>query len=749
MQSVLAPVFDMAASRTWLVTANFILSVLLCLWMLRYRRLYFAARVEKQHVSDLIENLTEGIYRSTPDGRQISANKALVKLNGYDSEAEMLSSVGDIAKEWYVDPRRRDEFRERLMRDGQISDFVSEIYRHKSRERIWISESARVVRDPDSGEPLFYEGSVREVTETIQRLRIEERFQKLTSEVPGALFQLLMQPNQPTQVVYLSPGFTRMTGISHDDIVATPQQILLHIHQEDRRTYLTSLADALESMSPWDNEHRFRTSDGVEKWFRVSATPQRNGNSVMWYGYMSDVSARKLDEVAIQQLAYYDALTGLPNRRLFLDRMAAAVRGCNARNDFSALLFIDLDNFKTLNDTQGHDVGDEYLVQVAQRLQRCVGQKDTVSRIGGDEFVVVGEALGDSRPAATARAISIANRIVGALREPFELGHIHYRSTASVGIVVFDGCEVKADELLKHADIAMYEAKTAGRDGIALFDPVSMSVESERLQLVAELRSAIATAPEQLVLHYQPQVDSSGTVIAAEALVRWDHPQRGLLPPDNFIPLAEQFGMIGDIGRIVLERAAATLAEWRDLPETAPLRLSVNASVQQFYGDEFVAFLRSLLKRTGVDGESMTIEVTESVMARDQRLIARRMRDLKALGVRLSLDDFGSGRSSLAHVKEFPFDEVKIDGGFIADLETAENDRALTRTILAMARMLKLTAVAEHVENAKQEAFLRAYGCDCLQGYYYSEPLPPEEFLDYMRVHRSKVIQLDSMRQQA
>ncbi len=308
---------------------------------------------------------------------------------------------------------------------------------------------------------------------------------------------------------------------------------------------------------------------------------------------------------------------------------------------------------------------------------------------------------------------------------------------------------MKADELLKHADIAMYEAKTAGRDGIALFDPVSMSVESERLQLVAELRSAIATAPEQLVLHYQPQVDSSGTVIAAEALVRWDHPQHGLLPPDSFIPLAEQFGMIGDIGRIVLERAAATLAEWRDLPETAPLRLSVNASVQQFYGDEFVAFLRSLLKRTGVDGESMTIEVTESVMARDQRLIARRMRDLKALGVRLSLDDFGSGRSSLAHVKEFPFDEVKIDGGFIADLETAENDRALTRTILAMARMLKLTAVAEHVENAKQEAFLRAYGCDCLQGYYYSEPLPPEAFLDYMRVHRSKVIQLDSMRQQA
>ncbi len=219
MQSVLAPVFDMAASRSWLVTANFILSVLLCLWMLRYRQLYFAAGREAD-VSDLIENLTEGIYRSTPDGRQISANKALVKLNGYDTEAEMLSAVGDIAKEWYVDPRRRDEFHERLMRDGQISDFVSEIYRHKSRERIWVSESARVVRDPESGKPLFYEGSVREVTETIQRLRIEERFQKLMSEVPGALFQLLMQPNQPTQVIYLSPGFSRMTGISHEDIVA-------------------------------------------------------------------------------------------------------------------------------------------------------------------------------------------------------------------------------------------------------------------------------------------------------------------------------------------------------------------------------------------------------------------------------------------------------------------------------------------------------------------------------------------------
>ena len=725
---------ELGASKDWLITANCILSVLLAAWMLRYRKLYITSREEQKNSIELIDNLSEGIYRSSPDGRQLSANKALVKLNGYDSVDEMLAGVKDIAKEWYVDPSRRDAFREILRREGKVHDFISEIYRHKTRERIWITESARLVYHPKTGKPLFYEGSVREITETVKRLQLEERFQKLTNQLPGGLFQFSRSANGVYTVPFLSQGWERLSGIDPQSEVQSPGPFVRCILDDDKPGYFESLMASERNLELWEHEFRYRTPQGVEKWLGVTAKPEAENGTITWHGYISDITAQKTREAEIEALAYFDPLTRLPNRRMLLDRMAQALSQCGKTDGHGALLFIDLDNFKSLNDTQGHDIGDTFLIQVAERLRNCIGPNDLIARIGGDEFVVIVEEAETDRASSTRRAIMTGNQVLSALREGFQLGSLHHVASASVGVVIFDGLETRPEEILKRADVAMYQAKTAGRNGLALFDPASLDRESERYRLLADLR--VAFAENQLELHFQLQVDDDRYVIGAEALLRWNHPKLGMIYPDRFVPLAEQFGLNHELGSSVLKCGLETLAEWQRDAATAHLRLALNVSVQSFGSDDFVTMLKHQVREHGIDATRLTIELTEHVMAKDQARIARRMGELKEIGVRLSLDDFGTGYSSLTYLKKLPFDEVKIDGGFVADIETTESDRALVKTILAMARTLGLTAVAEHVENVRQEAFLRAFGCDYFQGYLYGKAVPAAEFMALCRASR-------------
>ena len=733
MPGFLSSFFELASSHQWLVTANFILSALLALWIVRYRNLYLAARQQQANTDEMIDNLSEGIYRSAPDGRQMKANAALVRLNGYDSEAEMLAGVRDIAREWYVQPQRRAEFTELLETQGRVVDFVSEIYRHKTRERIWVTESARLVRDKATGRALYYEGSVREITETMKRLKLEEKFSKLMREVPGALFQCTVTPGEPGIVEYLSPGFERLSGIPANAQIVNWRAFLDRVPEADRALYSRYFGYTGEAPLPFDLEHRYTCPLGHEKWIRVSATPEIKGRSVVWHGYMSDVTLRKNNQLAAERLAYFDTLTGLPNRRAFLDRMAEAVERCRKTDGRGALLFIDLDNFKSLNDTQGHDVGDKYLKQVAQRLGAAIGEAGTVARIGGDEFVIVIEAIGGDSEAAAAHAVSVGHGITAAMRRNFEIDAIRHHASASIGIVVFDGLSATPEEILKHADLAMYEAKSAGRDGLSLYNPASTDREAERYRLLADLRDTLGRGGDELELHYQPQIGRDGKVTAAEALIRWNHPRRGTIFPDSFIPLAEQFGLIGEISNFVLAEAVKRLAQWSADPRLRRLGLAVNLSVKCFQNDDMPPFLAALLVQHRVDGSRLTIEVTEHAMARDQEQIAGRLDRLKQLGVRLSLDDFGTGYSSLTYLKRLPFDEVKIDGSFVADIETAENDRVLVKTILAMAQTLGLNAVAEHVETPAQEAFLREHGCQCFQGWLYSKALPARAFDTFVR----------------
>lgn len=715
-----------AESKPWLIAAGLAVIVLLAMLAVFYRLLYRRSENSRQYYFDLVDNLSEGIYRSSPDGRQLSANRALVKLNGYASEPELLTGVTDIGKEWYVEPNRRQEFRDLLQHDGRVEDFVSEIYRHKTRERIWISESARLVCDPTSGAPLFYEGSVREITETVKQLSAEAQLRKLTSELPVGLFQFTSHADGTSTVNYLSAGSALITGIPTAEMYANPEVFTELVNEADREQYLMALQNSAATLQPWDHEFRLRSRDGAEKWLHLLARPEASANGITWHGYLADVSIRKRQELEIEELAYFDPLTRLPNRRMFMRRMSQSIADCLQRGDHGALLFVDLDNFKALNDTQGHDIGDRYLAEVADRLRGCVGVTDTVARIGGDEFVLIIERPGHTRAQATHDAIVIAGRVLSALRAIFRFGELHHMGSASIGIVTFDGAETGTDEILKRADLAMYQAKDFGRNGMALFDPAAMGREAERYQLLNELRSALIEG--QLELHYQPQFDYNRDITGAEGLLRWNHPTRGLIYPEVVLRLAGQFGLMAELSAFVLEHGLRTLANWQADARTAHLRLSLNMSLPAIASDGFLVRLAKSIVELGVDPRKLTFELIEHVNTRDQLRAALQMRRLKELGIRLSLDDFGTGYSSLTFLKNLPFDEVKIDGSFVRDIENSESDRALVKTMLSMASNLGLVTVAEHVENVRQEAYLRAFGCDFFQGFLYSQALSAAEF---------------------
>lgn len=434
------------------------------------RLLYLAAREENRNARELIENLSEGIYRSTLDGGILSANPALARLNGCDSPEELLEMVNDIAGQWYVEPSRRSQFRRILMRDGQIRDFVSEVYRYKSREKIWVVESARLVRDTATNRPLYYEGSVREITETVKRLKLERFYQKLISQVPGGLFQIERGPEGDFTVTFVSPGFRRIVGLSEEDDLNSIETFFHMIVPDDRGEFLASLNKSGREGSHWDCEFEAIDAQGVRKWLRVSATPEAADGSIFWHGYLTDCSLRKQHELEIQQLAYKDPLTELPNRRMLFERLRNASRKCHRHGRHGALLFLDLDNFKEINDTHGHHVGDALLQAVARRLQESTGHRQVVSRMGGDEFVVLVEDAGRERAGAAQKALVLAGQLLAALRDPYEIGGIRHQASASVGIVVFDGTDATIDDVLKKADVAMYRIKATGRDGVALFD---------------------------------------------------------------------------------------------------------------------------------------------------------------------------------------------------------------------------------------------------------------------------------------
>ncbi|MEO7107102.1 MAG: EAL domain-containing protein [Rhodoferax sp.] len=472
-----------------------------------------------------------------------------------------------------------------------------------------------------------------------------------------------------------------------------------------------------------------RLADGTLRDVEVHSTPiSRNGHPML-FSIVHDITDRKMAEERIEELAFFDSLTHLPNRTLLLDRLKQAMTICSRNNAFGAVLFIDLDHFKTLNDTFGHDMGDLLLQQVAQRLVDCLRQGDTVARLGGDEFVIVLANLSQDLEEAASQTEAVGTKVLTALNQKYRLGDLEHRSTASIGATLFLGLETSIDNLLKQADLAMYRSKDTGRNALRFFDPNMQTVVLERARLEVELRQAIQE--NQFVLHFQPQVVDGGRVFGAEALVRWMHPERGLVSPAHFIAPAEDCGLIFPLGQWVLARACEQLTAWASRPGLSHLTVSVNVSVLQFREPKFVDDVLAILQRTGANPANLKLELTESLLADNVQEVIDKMSALKAHGVGFSLDDFGTGYSSLFYLKRLPLDQLKIDQSFVRDILTDPNDAAIARTVVALAQSLGLDVIAEGVETPEQRDFLASAGCHAYQGFYYSPALPIEHFEAY------------------
>jgi diguanylate cyclase (GGDEF)-like protein/PAS domain S-box-containing protein len=463
--------------------------------------------------------------------------------------------------------------------------------------------------------------------------------------------------------------------------------------------------------------------------FAVSGLPMFDADGAFsgYRGTGRDITDRRQAEEKIKRLAYYDALCNLPNRRLLVKRLSQALSASHRSACHGALLFIDLDNFKDLNDTLGHAMGDTLLRLVGRRLVECVREADTVARLGGDEFVVMLEHLSPDEAASTAAADATARKIQAALNRPYDLGGTRHHSTPSIGLTLFRGHAHKVDELLTRADLAMYQAKAAGRNVVRFFDPRMQTAVAERSALEADLRHGLDR--DELDLHYQPIVDIHGDLVGAEALLRWRHPVRGMVSPVDFIPLAERTGLILPLGRWVLETACQQLARWATEADTAALKISVNVSARQFRQPDFVAQVTEVLALAGARADRLKIELTESMLLSDVEDVIDKMAELKALGVGFALDDLGTGYSSLSYLKRLPLDQLKIDKSFVRDVLTDPNDAAIARTILTLARSMDLTVVAEGVETPGQHAFLVHAGCDEFQGYLFGRPVPVAQLL--------------------
>jgi len=444
------------------------------------------------------------------------------------------------------------------------------------------------------------------------------------------------------------------------------------------------------------------------------------------------VVERKAASDEIKNLAFYDVLTGLPNRRLLLERINRSVISRARDGKEAALLFLDLDKFKKLNDTLGHDMGDLLLQQVAQRLILCVRKSDTVARLGGDEFVVLLEELSKDTLVAARQTKSVAEKILLSLNEPYQLGEHEHLSTPSIGATIFKDNHTGVDDLLKQADIAMYQAKKAGRNTLRFFNPQMQESINARALLESELYSAIKN--KELQLHFQIQVNNHGHAIGAEALIRWQHPTRGLLPPSQFIPIAEETGFIIPIGQWVLETACVQLKSWHEHSLTRHIVLSINVSGKQFRHPNFVAQVSEALALHDVMPSSLKLEITESVLLDDVENTILIMNQLNEIGVLLSLDNFGTGYSALQHLNKLPLSQLKIDQSFVQEMTTGANKDALVKTIIAMAEGLNLGVIAEGVETQAQKDLLFKSGSKQYQGYLFSKALPIHEFESLLKL---------------
>lgn len=561
----------------------------------------------------------------------------------------------------------------------------------------------------------------RDITER----RLTEEELRVAATAFEARESMMITDPQGT-ILRVNKAFSKSSGYSAEEVIGKNPRLFKSGHHDAQ--FYTQMWQTILLQGHWQGEiwNRRRSGEIYPEWLTITAVKDQQQKVTHYISTLTDMSERKEIEARINNLAFFDPLTQLPNRRLLQDRLEHAIATSQRQKSLGALLFIDLDDFKTLNDNRGHHFGDLLLIAVADRLRSSLRSQDTVARLGGDEFLVVLEGLGGDQEEAATVAQQVAEKILLVLNEAYQLDGQDYFNTPSIGICLFGNQSVAVNELMKQADQAMYHAKAEGRNTFRFFDPEMQTLTAQRFALQHEIREALQQ--QQFQLYYQPQINREGVMVGAEALIRWVHPERGMVSPMDFIPIAEESGLIIPMGQWIVETACAQLVAWKDLPIANSLSIAINVSARQFQHPQFVEQLLTIIQASGADPSKLKLELTESMLVANQQDIITKMDALKIHGIKFSLDDFGTGYSSLSYLKRLPINELKIDKSFVKDILSDPNDAAIARMIIRLAQSMELVVIAEGVETREQRDWLEQEGCFKYQGYYFARPMPASSF---------------------
>jgi diguanylate cyclase (GGDEF)-like protein/PAS domain S-box-containing protein len=684
------------------------------------RRAEHALQQSEEKYRVIFDYAPVGIYQSTRDGTIVTANVALAEMLGYDSVEELLAR--NLGRDVYHDPAQREELIGRFEPMGYANN-VELQWRRKDGSPIWVQINAHAIHS--SHGTIYFEGFVYDVTE---RKRAEETVLSANAQMAkhSAAMTASMDGigiiNDRLEFTYANDSLAKLFGFpSPQSMIGRSLCDLYEPHEQIR--LITSIVPLVQQRGRWRGEATGIRTDGTPFPQEISLSAIAGDNSTVCV--VRDITERTYAEEQIKHLAYHDALTNLPNRLLLKDRLSVALSHAHREQTSLAVLFLDLDRFKVINDSLGHNIGDQLLQAVAMRVTACVRESDTVARLGGDEFTVLLPRLHHSQDAAP-----IAAKIIDAVRYPFHIEGREFYITTSIGISVYPEDGSDAETLIKNADTAMYQAKELGRDNYQLFNAHVNAKALQRIALEHGLRRALAN--DELDVHYQPIFDlRTNSITGMEALLRWNHPQMGSVPPAVFIPIAESTGGMATIGTWALRQACLQAKRWHDAGHRT-LTLAVNLSVTQLQQTDLVATVRSVLDETGFPARLLELEITESGAMHNPETSIRVLYELKKLGLRISLDDFGTGHSSLSYLKRFPVDTLKIDQSFVQESTSDSDAAAIVTAIIAMAHSLRLRVIAEGVEFTEQANFLRRHDCDQMQGYLITPPVPAERFLEIL-----------------
>lgn len=664
----------------------------------------------------LIESMPDAIYFKDGDGRYLAANnyaQVLFNLSG-------IAWRGKSDSELVTDNPSRHFMLRKVFGDDQLAWNSGSLV---TSEKEFFDETGLLQAYEVRKDPIFSADGRRESLVVIVRNITNHKRDEINLRIANTAFEAqegIVVTDAKNHILRINTAFTRLTGYSPEEVIGKTTNILKSgRHDKDfyRDMWATLKRDLFWQGEIWD---RRKNGEIYPKWLTITAVVGPKGDVNNYVGSFTDLSRTKESEETIFRLAFYDPLTNLPNRRLFYDRYGQAQSSSTRNGMYVAVLMIDLDNFKIVNDSKGHGIGDLLLVEVANRLKSCIRQDDTLARLGGDEFVILLEGLHEDIDQVAIDIRKLGEKILYELNQPYLLRDVELQTSASIGISFFIGNDMTVEESLRRADTAMYHSKNSGRNTLTFYDPYMRLVQETRVSLGYDLRRALPD--NQLMIHYQPQVNIEREVYGFEALVRWNHPNRGVILPSQFIPISEDTGQILSIGEWVLRTSCEQLKAWESCQNSHRWTIAVNVSAKQFHQPDFMENVSRILEQTGANPMRLKLELTESLVLQNIGDAIKKMSALRSLGVQFALDDFGTGHSSLSALKKLPIDQLKIDKSFIHDISGNQSDSIIVGTIIAMATSLGLGVVAEGVETEEQFCCLQEIGCPAYQGHLFGRP---------------------------